>query len=263
MSTNSDKEALYLQKRFVELANRCYQRNIYTYTDFLNLNEQSIFQSHINELPPVKWEMDGGNEYAERKLIIFQPSYLDDAKDDFYEFSKPYQILLLEPRNKKFSEELTHRDVLGTLMSLGIERSKIGDIFLQKNEQKIYLIVLKSLTSFICENLIKVRNTLIKCTIVKEFHFIFQPEFELIQKTVSSVRLDRISSIAFNISRSMVVNYIENGMVFVNGKKITSNAYHLKENDIISIRKLGRYIYSGEQAITKKGRLLIQIKKYI
>ncbi len=263
MKNNEEKDSLYLQKRFAELANRCYQRNIYTYTDFLNLNEQDIFRNNIHNLPPVTWEMLGGSDYAERKVIVFQPSYVSERELDKHNFSTPFQVILVEPINKKFSEELSHRDVLGTLMGLGIDRCKIGDIFLDKNEQKIYIIAIKSLSDFICEHLTKIKHTLMKSSLIDEMDFSFQPDLKLIEGTVSSVRLDRVSSIAFQISRSNAVEYIENGMVFVNGKRITSNAYQLKENDIVSIRKLGRYVYAGQQTVTRKGRLLIKIKKYI
>ena len=61
----------FLKNRFSDLANSSYNRNIYTYTDFLNLNEISILNSYKNQLPPVNVELAGGNDYAERRIAVF------------------------------------------------------------------------------------------------------------------------------------------------------------------------------------------------
>ena len=66
-----------------------------------------------------------------------------------------------------------------------------------------------------------------------------------------------------HFSRSKITAQIEAGKVFVNGKLITSNGYRLKDNDIISVRKMGRIAYDGILSETKKGRYLISVRKYI
>ena len=69
--------------------------------------------------------------------------------------------------------------------------------------------------------------------------------------------------LAFQTSRSSMVSFIESGLVFVNGKLITSNGYEPKEGDIISVRSKGRFIYDGVSRQTKKGRLGVRIRKYV
>ena len=91
----------------------------------------------------------------------------------------------------------------------------------------------------------------------------YEPRFEEIKGTVPSIRLDTVLSTAYPLSRSKMTSYIEAGRVFVNGKLITSNGYHLKEEDIISVRGLGKIRYEGMLSETKKKRCLISIKKYI
>ena len=81
--------------------------------------------------------------------------------------------------------------------------------------------------------------------------------------TCASVRLDSLISLAFKTSRSSIVHCIEEGLVFVNGKLITSNGYEPKEGDIISVRKKGRFIFDGVSRRTKKGRLGVRILLYI
>ena len=81
--------------------------------------------------------------------------------------------------------------------------------------------------------------------------------------TCASVRLDSLIGLAFQTSRSSMVSFIESGLVFVNGKLITSNGYEPKEGDIISVRGKGRFIYDGVSRQTKKGRLGVRLRKYI
>lgn len=117
-----DKEEQLLKKRIMELAALCYQRDIPSYTDFLNLNEQTVFHSIERSLPPVRYLITGGYEPAERKIVCFLPSYEEDATN------LPISILKVEPVNARFAEGLTHRDYLGALMNLGIERGMVGTL---------------------------------------------------------------------------------------------------------------------------------------
>ena len=89
------------------------------------------------------------------------------------------------------------------------------------------------------------------------------PEYQQIKGTVPSVRLDTILSVAYPLSRSKLTAYIQAGKVFVNGKLITSNGCHLKEEDFISVRGLGRIMYEETIAATKKGRYMVTVRKYI
>ena len=88
------------------------------------------------------------------------------------------------------------------------------------------------------------------------------PELKPVSGTCASVRLDSLIALAFGTSRSSIVHCIEEGLVFVNGKLITSNGYE-QEGDIISVRKKGRFIYDGVSRQTKKGRLGVRILLYI
>ena len=81
--------------------------------------------------------------------------------------------------------------------------------------------------------------------------------------TVASIRLDAVMSVAFQSSRSSLLSLIDDGMVFVNGRLITTNAYTLKQGDLISARGEGKFRYVGAEKETKKGRILIRVEKYV
>lgn len=250
-----NKEELLLQKRFIELSNTAYQRDIVTFTDFLNLNELNILHSTPKHMFPAAYETYGGYEAAERQMVAFLPDAL------YYEYHYPMEILKISPANLKFAEALSHRDYLGGLLHLGIERCCLGDILVGETECHVF--VTDSMAEFICRNLSRIRHTTVKVEVEDIADFQYMPKLEIRKGTVSSIRLDSVLSTAFPLSRSKLTGLIEGGKVFVNGKLITTNAYRLKENDIISVRGMGRIKYLASLSETKKGRLYIEVGKYI
>ena len=244
-----------LQKRLIELSKTAYRRGIVTYSDFLNLNELNILHTTPRSEFDTPYETYGGYNDSERQMAAFLPDAL------YYTHFYPIQILTIEPLQKKFAESLTHRDYLGAVLNLGIERSKIGDIIVM--EQCAYLFVHESLADFICSDLTRIRHTSVMVTKKDAEDFSYTPKYEEITGTVASVRLDSLLSLAFNSSRSKLVALIEGGKVFTNGKLMTTNSYQVKEGDIISVRQMGRFKYNGILSQTKKGRYYVSLYKYI
>lgn len=258
------KEEQLLEKRLIELSKTAYHRDIITYSDFLNLNELNILYSLPKDTLYTKYEVFGGYESAERQLAAFLPDALSlrtasEQKSDF--FSDAISVIRIEPLQKKFSEELSHRDYLGAVLNLGIERSKIGDIVIE--DSRAYLFARPQMKDFLLENLSRIRHTSVMLKEEMPDCFSFTPKFEEIRGTVASVRLDSLSSLAFAISRSKSGSLIEEGRVFVNGRLITSNAYQPKEEDRISIRGMGKFQYKGIMGTTRKNRTSVLIYKYI
>lgn len=256
-----NKDEAMLAGRIKELANMCYQRDIPVYSDFLNLNEQSIVWHMITQLPPVTVKAVGGFdvygqeiEICERKLFAFLPA------DREAEINFPIITLEIEPVASKFSDTLTHRDFLGALLNLGIERSMIGDIFV--NENTAYVLCHSKIAGFICDNLTRIKHTtvlakhgtILKDAIVRTVN---------LTATVASIRLDSMIGCAFNLSRSNANLLIEDAKTFVNGKLITTNSYTPKQGDIISVRGMGKFIFESASGVSRKQRIIINIKKYI
>lgn len=249
-----DKDTGYIYNRLLEQAQTCYNRDIPVATDFLDLNSQSIYHTAVKDMPPVVRKEMGGYDLAERKLILFLP-YED------YPYQLPYDIIRITPSGPRFAEKPGHRDYLGALMNLGIVREKLGDII--TDEDGAYVFCVSSVSEYIVSSLSKIRNTFVKAEIMPDMEFDYKPRFEEIQGTVASLRLDSVISLGFGQSRSHIIQYIEAGKVSVNGRIITTNAYGLKENDIVSVRGLGRIQYARAVAETKKGRLMVILRKYI
>ena len=141
------------RKRLLDLSRQADRKGIVLFSDFLNLNEQNIFHSLQKELYTTA-ELSGGYEQAERQMVAFLPDAL------YYEWQFPIAYLEIVPSYPKFAEKLGHRDILGSMMNLGVDRSKLGDIVIC--EDKYFLICEESMAPYFMENLDKIRHTVVK-----------------------------------------------------------------------------------------------------
>lgn len=245
-----------IRKRFAELAERAYSANMFTFTPFLGLQEQSVFHTMVRSLPPVGITLCGGVEGCERKMVRF-----GDVEALGYEEPFPILAVKVSPRSAKFAEDLTHRDFLGALMHLGIERDTLGDIIIR--EKEAYVFAAAHIAPFLEENLQEVRRTPVRAEIAASV-----PEgdlFRLQGKTVqvTSVRADAVAAHVWNLSRGESQNFFRAGKVFINGALTESPAAALKEGDILSVRGLGRLIYRGVGGMTKKGKHNVRVDVYV
>ncbi len=256
-----NKEETLLQKRLIELSRTAYLRGIVMFSDFLNLNELNILHTTPKHQFQSQYMTYGGYGLSERQMVAFLPDALYAFSDLEDTLEYPFQVLEISPLNKRFSEELSHRDYLGAVMNLGIERCKLGDIMVEGNRGILF--VKEELSDYIRENLTRIRHTSVMVSLSPDFPEDYEPKYEEIKGTVASIRLDTVLSLAFPLSRSKLTAYIEGAKVFVNGKLITSNGYRLKEGDMISVRKMGRFLFGGILSETKKGRYLTVVRKYI
>ena len=249
------REEQQLEKHFRDLARTAYQRGIAVFSDFLNLNELNIFQSLRPEFSYLKMESFGGYELAERQIAVFRP----EAPVFYADY--PVKCLKITPLNAKFAEDLNHRDYLGAVLNLGIDRACLGDILVE--EDAAYLFCLERMADFIRDNLIRIRHTSVYVEQVEAENFHYEPKYKEVSGTVASVRLDKLLALAFNASRSSLTGFIEGGKVFVNGKLVTSNGYEPKEGDLISVRGMGRFRFRETGGQSKKGREYVILWRYI
>ena len=122
----------FFTKRIRELANISFQRDIVTFSDFLNLNERNIVNSLDFRSSGVIVESFGGYDNAERQMVAFHSDALA------YHWEYPIDCLRIRPRAVKFSETLTHRDYLGAILNLGVDRSVVGDILTEEKEAYLF-----------------------------------------------------------------------------------------------------------------------------
>ena len=146
-------------------------------------------------------------------------------------------------------------------MNLGIERSVLGDIIIKDNTA--YVFVKEDMVEYIKSELVRVKHTDVSVNLADSL-----PDGELYkteEKTVqiSSERLDAVIARVYNLSREDAQRLFAKSLVYASGKEITSTSYSPKENEKISVRGYGRFIYRGFTSNTKKGRLNVLVEIYV
>ena len=245
-----------LKKRFIELGEKSFRSGIFTFTDFLGLMEQSAFSEIKKELRGIHYEMFGGAVGAERVMIRF------GSEEDFgYEIPFPISIIKAEPLSQKFADKLTHRDFLGAILNLGIERDTLGDIVIIDNVG--YIFAKEDIASYITDSLTKVKRTDVRLSVVTDLPEgeLYRTERRMIQ--VSGERLDAVIARVFSLSREDAQLLFKKRLVFADGREISSSSYTPKEGEKISVRGHGRFIYIGTQSLSKKGKLNLAIDQYV
>ncbi len=211
------------------------------YTDFLDPNELNCVISVLNK-KHIKYNI----------LKLFS----DSEKSIIYTANYP-EITLLEIISEN---RLNHKDILGSLFSHNIKISKYGDIIIT---DKYYLPILDSIKSYMLSNYNKIGNNYIKLkeeniNIISNYKY----EYEEKELLVSSLRLDNIVSTLTNNSRTKTDELFKEKFVFVNYSNEHKKTYLLKENDIIGIRRNGKYKFIDIIKTTKTNKYIIKLLKY-
>ena len=242
------------KKRLLDLSKQADIKGIVTFSGFLNLNEQNIYHTTKKELY-TKADLFGGYDSAERQMIAFIPDALS------YEYEYPIRCIHIVPKYPKFAENLTHRDVLGALMNLGIERNRLGDILCF--ERDYYVFCDEGVLSFILAELTKIRHTMVDLS--EEYDYChLQANICLEEKydMIASNRIDCIIAKAFHLSRSESAQLLASEKVFINGKCITNCNQACENGSIVSVRGKARFIFEDCNSSSKKGKLRVKFSFY-
>ena len=236
-----------LENRYRELFERYDAQGNYIFTDFLDLAALSALHACLPRLPRVPYALFGGTEGCERKILR-----LGSREECGYDAPFPIACVHISPASAKFAEDLSHRDYLGAVMNLGFERDLTGDLVIRG--EGAYLFCLDRIAPYIMENLLRVRRTSVRCSILPRL-----PEgdlFRLKRQTVqlSSVRLDALIAHVFKLSRSDAQALFAQSRVFVDGRECRDTGYTPLEGQILSVRGFGRMKYVGVESMSKKGK---------
>jgi RNA-binding protein YlmH len=219
-------------------------------TDFLDPREQQIVSMIIgsNDLD-VKLNIFGGFQYAERQRAIISPYYEEASENDF-------SLTMLEAAYPEKFLTLTHRDILGACLSLGIKRNKIGDILVKNG--KIQIILAGEIAAYVIANLTSINKAAVTLK-EKPLTSIIQKKMDWTERdhTIVSLRLDVVLKETYHLSRKSALELIKKQYVKVNYKVVEEAKFLLQENDMLSVRGKGRSKLVSVNGKTKKDKLKI------
>ncbi|WP_404409040.1 RNA-binding protein [Jeotgalibacillus malaysiensis] len=216
-------------------------------TAFLDPRQQHIMQAIIGSAGDIKVAFEGGSEEGERKRGLIYPDYLSPERNDF-------ELVLLDIGFPSKFVQLSHGDILGSLMGLGIKREALGDILTSRD--RIQLVTTKDMKDFLLMNLVQAGKAKVNVTEEKWENRIL-PENKWTEKNVlvSSMRLDTVLAGAVNISRQKAQLLIQGGKVKVNFRQEEKISFELDQGDMISVRGYGRMRVGERSGVTKKDKI--------
>lgn len=214
-------------------------------TPFYNPHEQDIVYKIIGN-HELKIMSDGGFLNAENQRMIICPDFYEVNKEDF-------QIVLVEIIYNQQFGKLQHKDILGALMNLGIKRECIGDI---DDGDRLFFTCTSQTFHYIYENLKQIKKSKIHLKVSTET---IEIQHQFVTKTffLSSLRLDKVVSTLYKISRQTASEAIRAGNVKVNHKDVEEVSFLCHNRDTISFRHHGRVRIVDENRQTKQGNFVI------
>jgi RNA-binding protein YlmH len=234
-------------------ARQCERNSILTHTGFLSLAEQSLLEASFPG--GCFW---GGYEDAERKILLFLPEWLAELPVS----GEDCPLVLLRVNLSKGSPKLTHRDYLGSLLALGIERSVVGDIVVHEDGADI--LVLREMAEFLHRDYTQAGRAMLK-TEVLDAGALRPAEYRVVEKrdTVASLRLDCVLASMFSLSRGSAQEAVRQGLVAVNGRLAAKPDSLLEEGDRISLRGKGKAVLKEVGGKSRKDRDCIVFARYL
>ena len=248
MNLSSEEE--FLAKKFEGYKNKAISSYKMTLTKFLSLREQEILTYIVGKNNEIFLKFSNISGYDEYKRAIISPFLVEDDFDiDIIKVSY----------NKKFGE-LNHRQILGTIMSLQIERNMIGDILINKDKE-IYIISSSEMSKFIIDNVFKVNNSEVILTKTDKVIGDFSPDYIIRKYFLASLRIDLVASEGFGLSRNKVQEMIKAGLLKLNTKEEKNVSKQLEASDMISLKGYGRIKLLNIGGLSKSGKICVEIGK--
>lgn len=225
------------------------KRHQLTHTDFIDPVRTATFMQILQRAGGgVYMTAHGGFTDAERKIIAFD---MQEIKQENFPIT-PIAVTY----NGRFSGAPTHRDYLGAVLGLGLDRGKIGDICLASEGAVLY--VAEEVALYVSENLNQVGRVTVKAKLDQQLD---GTEATGVNKriTVPSMRLDAVLGAALNFSRGKAAMFIENDKVFVNWKP-AKKTHTVAAGDAITVRGVGRVVVVTQGGTTKKDRIMLEVE---
>ena len=249
--TSEDK---LLLQQFFDKYEVSQARAYLTHTRFLDLRERTLCvqaaQAAGIAAQTVFW---GGYADAERVMALFLPDYMTE-QDAIAPETCPMALLRAQ---KSPTDTLTHRDYLGALMGLGIERAVVGDILLHPDGADLFVTL--DMADFIEMNFLRAGRKRITLTRLPLTDF-RAPEAheEAGEGSVASLRLDSVAALIFRLSRAQMQERIEKGTVFLNQMQCLKADADVAPGDRITVRGLGRARIVALGGVSRKGRQFVR-----
>lgn len=248
--TATNKELALLQSRIADLTEQCRDHGYPAFLGFLDAAQQSQ-AAQLLKYAGCTHCFWGGYPDAERVYLGVYP----DTETDRSLF--PFRCLAITFR---LQDALSHRDFLGSLMALGLRRDAVGDICVEAGRAVVFLA--DHAAQLVLRELDKVGSTGVELAECPMDSLQFTRSFLPVTGTVASLRIDCVVAMLCNLSRTQASRLITTGLVAINGLAVPETTKTIVVGDKISIRGTGKYIFDGQDGVSRKDKLRLRFSKY-
>ncbi len=252
--TAQEPEDRLLLARVWDKYEQTERRSIPSATVFLSPREQRLAQAMLNAAGiRTGYVFDGGCGEAERKILVFLPEWMEEPAGD--------ELVFLRAAFHG-EESLTHRDILGSLMGLGVTRERVGDILVSPHSADI--VAAPSLRDFFLREWTQAGRVKLTVTeIGREELRLPQAQVKVIRDTVPSLRLDAVAAAAFSMSRGRAAELIAAGKVNLDHVPCLKGDKPVAEGAVLTARGFGKAKLTQVGGLSKKGRVGITVERYL
>lgn len=252
-----DPEERVVLARALDQMDRAANRSIPCATQFLSPAQRAALEPLLAASGHPKHLFHGGYEGAERTVCAFLPDW-QEAED----WESAEELAAIECAYPPTGAELSHRDLLGGLMGIGLTRERVGDILV--GEKAAQIVCLKSAAPIILSQFDQAGRYRLKLREIALAELSPAPaEVKHIRDTVATLRLDAVFSSGFSLSRGKAGDLISVGRVSVNHRECLKPDKPLAEGDILTCRGLGKCVLKSVLGQSRKGRIMIEMERYV
>ena len=256
--TARDADERLLLARAMDKMELAHQRSIPSCTGFLSPQERASVEALMNASGHPRHLFFGGYEGAERAVCAFLPDWQEE--DDW----PSGEDCLVCALRASFPEDasLSHRDFLGSILGLGLDREKVGDLLVAPGCCDILL--LREIEDFLLLHLESAGRTRLKLKPIPLAHLAPKAvEVKTIRDTVATLRLDAVAASAFSLSRGRAGELISSGKLQLNYRECVKPDRAVSQGDVLSCRGLGKCVVKTVGGLSKKGRTMIELERYL
>ena len=222
------------------------------FTRFLD-PAQCAEADRLARLYGVAFDRFGGYPRAERTIGCFHPFGEEPVECE-------YPLVCLHARFASRFCTLTHRDLLGAFMALGLTRDSVGDMIIE--DEDIFLFVSAAVADYVAGSLTSAGRASLRFEVMGEIPPIPEPKGQAFSAVISSMRLDAVLAAAYKLSRSEAAEAIRSGLVKVDHLPCTQTDARVEEGALLSLRGKGRVRLVSMLGTTRKQRISVSFFRY-
>lgn len=254
---SKDPEERVVLARALDQLDRAQTRSIPCATQFLSPAQRAALEPLIAAAGHPKHLFHGGFEGAERTVCVFLPDWQERS-----DWEPAEELAAVEAAYPPTGAELTHRDLLGGLMGIGLTRERVGDIL--AGEKSAQIVCLRDAAPIILSQFDQAGRYKLKLREIPLSGLAPAPvEVRLIHDTVAALRLDAVLSSGFSLARGKAADAVTGGRVSLNHRECLKPDRAVSEGDVVTCRGLGKCVLKTVGGRSRKGRIIIEIERYL